>query len=268
MLHMIGMLINSGVSPREPERSSNREKREEYKIMRQLSLLILGLFLFVAAGHRAQGQQPSARRIVEQMTSVYGSCHSYLDEGEVRTVFLERNGPRTQVKPFSTAFVRPSDFRFEYKERRGEDEWNSYVIWRGADSVKTWWSIRPGVESPQDLPAALGGAAGVSSGASMTVPVMLMPELALGSRIKSLSGLKLVGEEEVNGGRAYRVEGLDSRNNALTIWVDEASMLLVKTFEKRKTEKFESEVTTTYKPQVDVSVVQERLAFNPPDKGR
>lgn len=236
--------------------------------MGRLSLSAIGLFLLVGAFHPLRAQQPSAEKIVEQMAAAYASCHSYVDEGEVRTVFQEQNGRRTRVKPFSTAFVRPSGFRFEYKDRRGEDEWNSYIVWRGAGSVKTWWSIRPGVESAEDLFSALGRAAGVSSGASVGVPALLMPGLARGSRIKSISEPKLVGEEEVNGRRAYKVEGLDSRRNLITIWVDEGSMLLLKVYEKMKTEKFEAETTTTYKPQVNVEVAQERLAFNPPDSGK
>src|SRR5215217_1470988 len=155
--------------------------------MRRLSLSVLTLFVLAGACYPARGQQLSAEKIMEQMASAYASCHSYVDEGEVRTVFQEQGGRRTQVKPFSTAFVRPSDFRFEYKDRRGEEEWNRYIIWRGPESVKTWWTVRPSVESSPDLFSALGRAAGVSALASVTVPALLMPESARGSRIKSLS---------------------------------------------------------------------------------
>jgi hypothetical protein len=197
------------------------------------------------------------------MSLAYTSCSSYVDEGEVRTIFLEQSGRRTQIKPFSTVFVRPSDFRFEYKERRGEDEWNSYIIWKNAESVKTWWSIRPGVKSPQDLSFALGGAAGVSSNASTTVPALLMPELTLGHRIKSLSGLKLVGEEDIHGKSAYKIEGTDLLQDVMTLWIDKESLLIVRIYQKKKFENFETETTTTYKPQVNVEVAREKLAFNP-----
>ena len=236
--------------------------------MRRLSLSVLGLFLFAGVSSTVRGQQPSAEKIMGQVAAAYATCQSYVDEGEVRTVFLDQNGRRTQVKPFSTAFVRPSDFRFEYKSRRGEEEWDTYVIWRGAGAVKTSWSIRPGIESAPDLFSALGGAAGVSSLASVTVPALLMPDQAHGNWVKTLSSPKLVGEEEVNGSKAYKVEGLNPRNDVVTIWVDEGSMLLVKIYEKKKSEKYETETTTTYKPQINVGVVQEKLAFNPPDKGK
>src|SRR5688572_17628389 len=221
--------------------------------MRQLSTLALGVFVFAGVAYSAHGQSLSAQQILDRTMSVYASCNSYVDEGEVRTIFLQRNGRRTVIKPFTTAFVRPSDFRFEYQDRRGEEEWNSYIIWKDAESVKTWWAIRPGVETPRDLPYALGAAAGVSSGSSSTVPTLLMPEMTLGNRIKSLSELKLIGEEAVSGRNAYKIEGTDLRKNNLTLWVDSESMLIVKIFQKVSFENFETETTTTYKPQINVS---------------
>ena len=235
-------------------------------IRRSLSVLVV--LLFIWANCAAHGQQPSTGKLMEQTASAYASCRTYVDEGEVKTVFLDQNGRRTVVKPFSTAFVRPSDFRFEYKARRGEHEWYTHIIWQGEETVKTWWSIRPAVESQINLFTALGGAAGVSDLASVTVPALLMPDLAHGNRIKSLSELKLIGEEQINGAKAYRIEGLGLRNNPVTLWIDEASMLLVKIYEKKKFEKFEAETTITYKPQVNVAVAKEKLAFNVPEKGK
>ena len=39
-------------------------------------------------------------------------------------------------------------------------------------------------------------------------------------------------------------------------------------FERRKHDGFETETTTTYIPQVNVEVAQEKLAFNVPEKGK
>jgi hypothetical protein len=232
--------------------------------MRQLSTLGLVIFLFMGVAYSAHAQSLSAQQIMDRTISVYATCNSYVDEGEVRTIFLQRNGRRTVLKPFTTAFVRPSDFRFEYKERWGEDEWNSYIIWKDAESVKTWWSIKPGVETPPNLSLALAAATGVSSGSAATVPRLLMPEMTMGNRIKSLSELKLIGEEEVNGRNAYKIEGTDSRERTVTLWVDRESLLIVKIYQTNTFPTFETETTTTYKPQVNVSA-QGKLAFNPPE---
>jgi hypothetical protein len=235
--------------------------------MRQLSTVGLFMFLFASVSY-SQDQTLSAQQIMDRMISGYGSCNRYVDEGEVRTIFLERTGRRTVVKPFSTAFVRPSGFRFEYRDRRGEEEWGSYIIWRGAESVKTWWSIKPGIESPRNLLQALAAAAGVSSGASMTVPTLLMPEMRIGNPIQSLSQLKLIGEEEINGRSAYKIEGTDLRKRRVMLWVDSESLLIVKMYQRTEFDTFETETTTTYKPQVSLEVAPEKLAFNPPENRR
>lgn len=232
--------------------------------MKQFSTLCVVLFLFVSAAYPQQKDALSPLEIINRMISVYASADSYVDEGEVRTIFLEPSGRRTKVLPFTTAFVRPSDFRFEYKDRRGEDEWNRYVVWKGGESVKTWWSLKPEVQSPESLSRAIAGATGVSGGSAHTVPALLMTDLVTSHRFKRLSDLKLIGEEQVNGRNAYKIEGTEVSQKILTLWVDKEAFLLLKTFQKNKFEKFETEKTTTYKPQINVKVAQEKLALNLP----
>lgn len=233
--------------------------------MHRLSVVAPILFLFAGVAYSAEGPAMSAEQIMTQVISTYASCNSYLDEGEVRTVFLDPRGKRTVVKPFATAFVRPSDFRFEFKDRRGEEDWERYIIWRSAEAVKTWWSIDPGVKTSEDLPMAIAGATGVSSGSAVAIPSLLLPEMS-GMRYETLTNLKLGGVEKVNGHDAYRIEGQDRNGAAMTLWVDKESLLIVQRYERVKFEKFETETTTTYKPQVNVEIAREKLDFNAPEK--
>ena len=235
--------------------------------MRRVSA-VFSMLLFVGAVCPAQDGAMSAQQILEQAISTYASADSYLDEGEVRTLFLDPRGNHTEVKPFSTAFVRPTDFRFEFKHRNDEnEEWQSYVVWRRAEAVKTWWSIDPGVKTAKDLSMAIAGATGVSSGTAMAIPSLLLPEL-VGKRFATLRELQLAGEETVDGSDAYRIEGKDFGGRPLTLWIDKDSLLIVKTFQRVKFDRFETETTTTYKPRVNVAVAEESLAFNAPEKGR
>src|SRR5204863_4727355 len=137
---------------------------------------------------------PSPQEIVNKMMAVYANCNSYTDEGQVSILFKEKYGNRTAITPFSTAFVRPSEFRFEFKDRRGENEWNNYIISMKGNDIKTFWSIKPDMSTPANLNAALAGAAGVSSRSSTTVPSMLMPDVAAYNRFRLLNQLQLVGE--------------------------------------------------------------------------
>ena len=236
--------------------------------MRRLSAFALPLFLFAAAAASSQQQSMSAQQIYDQMIATYASCDSYLDEGEVRTLFLTPRGKRTDVKPFSTAFVRPSDFRFEFKDRigDGEDDWSRYIVWRNPEAVKTWWTIDPGVKVSEDLPLALAGATGVSGGSAAVIPSLLLPEMS-GMRYETLTDLKLGGVEKVNGSDAYKIEGKDPRGESLTLWIDKESLLIVQLYQRTKFPTFETESTTTYKPRVNVEIAKEKLAFNAPEKG-
>lgn len=270
-------------------RTESKMERRKW-VMRQLSMAGLVLVMVVGVAISSQGQSLTAQQIVDRSIAVYANCNSYVDEGEVRTIFLEANGPRTVSKPFTTAFVRPSDFRFEYKARRGEEEWSSYIIWKDAESLRTWWSIKPGIETPPSLAHALGAAAGVSNLASVTVPTLLMPETRIGNEIKSLSALKLLGEEEINGRPAYQIQGavtrnpshidlVDVRSSPVTFWLDKESLLIVKIFRTTTfpdspargkmpaRTSFETETTTTYRPQINAGA-EGKLAFNPPVTGK
>jgi hypothetical protein len=258
--------------------------------MRQLSIAGLVLVMVIGVAFSSQGQSLSAQEIIDRSIAVYANCKSYVDEGEVKTIFYQANGSRTVIKPFTTAFVRPYDFRFEYKELRGPQIWSDYIIWKDAESVKTWWSIRPGVENPPSLSHALGAAAGVSSLASSTVPTLLMPETRIGNELKSLNELKLLSDQEINGRPAYQIQGaitksvshidvVNARNGPVTFWLDKESLLIVKIFRTASfpdspargkhpaITAFETETTTTYRPQINAGA-EGKLAFNAPGTGK
>lgn len=215
-----------------------------------------------------------AKQLVERMAATYTSCHSYMDEGEVTTVFIHKNNKRrTVIRPFSTAFVRPTDFRFEFRDRYQEDsEWRHYIVWQGGESVQTWWSVQPDREPQPNLMRAIAGATGVSGGSAVTVPSLLMPDTIKRSGILSLADLEATGEETLENATAHKIEGnrrpyeRDGKvyQSKLTIWINTQTFLLLKTFNRRQFEDFETESTTTYRPQMNITVPPDKLAFNAP----
>lgn len=232
--------------------------------------LFLALLFTVSATAQQTNPPTTAQQVVEQMFSGYASYKTYLDTGEVRTAYLENERRRTVALPFSTAFVRPSSFRYEFRSRRGELEWDQYVIWKEVEAVKSWWSIRPGIITDRSFSMSISGATGVSGKSSLTVPSMLMPNELPANPIKALTNLRLVGEEKISGRDAYKIEGQDFRSNTTTIWVDKQRFLLLQIFEKRKVTKpdgkgdFEIEATTVYDPRINEDVPASKLAFDVP----
>lgn len=208
----------------------------------------------------------SADEILAQMASVYANCQSYVDTGKVETLFIHPNRKRTVTKPFSTAFIRPSALRFEFKSRRGEKEWDSYIVWSRNNTVKTWWSIQPEIKEQPSLIIALAGATGVSGGSAYTIPTLLMPDLIKGRKPFHLKNAKLIGDEVVSDVAAYKIQGTRYKDHPTTAWIDKKRFLILKIFEKKKIKDFETETTTTYTPHINVKVDPKKLEFNIPKK--
>ncbi len=230
--------------------------------MKRITTFCFVLVLGATLAFSQQVQPASPQQILDKMVSVYASCNNYADEGRVETIFFQNSGrSRTSVKPFSTAFVRPSRFRFEF-ENTDNNRSSHYVVWQEGASVKSWWTIKPETRSFENLAFALAGAVGVSFGAAINVPSMLMSSLGGTNRMQSLSQLELKGEQQVGDQTAYKVEGKDRRNNLITLWIDKERFLLLKIYETKTFEDFRTEQTTTYRPEINTNIPPEKLAFN------
>jgi hypothetical protein len=230
--------------------------------MKRVSMLYLPLLLGTSLVYSQPGQTLSPREIRDKMVSVYASCSSYADQGQVKTTFFKQSGPLTRNKPFSTAFVRPSRFRFEFEDPGFSGRGNHYIVWRDESAIRSWWTIKPETRTFETLALALAGATGVSGGSAINVPSMLMGDLGDTHRIQTLTQLNLTGEERIEDKTAYRIEGRDWRNNLLTIWIDKETFLILKIHEKQKLQDVESEETTTFEPQININISPDKLAFN------
>jgi hypothetical protein len=153
-----------------------------------------------------QVEELSAAQILDGMSRAYDACKTYQDKGVVKTVFYhEGKKPRTDPKPFTTAFIRPDRFRYEYTATKAGGDTSQYIIWRRGGDVQTWWDIRPGVDKSRSLKMALSTAQGVSGGSSATVAHLLMPgELG---RWQSLAReAKRLDDGKLGDVNCYRIE--------------------------------------------------------------
>jgi outer membrane lipoprotein-sorting protein len=136
--------------------------------------LITATVVLPLSADEPKPQALKAQDVLDRMAKAYAGCKSYRDSGVVKTVFIEATGNRDVEKPFTTAFVRPDRFRFEYKEEAGGQE-RRYIVWRKGKEVQTWWDVKPGVEKPESLNLALAGATGVSGSSEPVREVLLSP---------------------------------------------------------------------------------------------
>ena len=82
----------------------------------------------------------TAERILARLADVYRTSKSYSDSGIVKTVFHTDGDKRVDEKPFTTAFVRPDQFRFEYRlefQMPGSTPMR-HIVWANGKDVRRW----------------------------------------------------------------------------------------------------------------------------------
>ncbi len=92
-----------------------REGQGIATIVRVIAVALLGAALGSAA------DQPDPTALVGAMRQLYAESRSYRDKGVVEVDYLDDDGLRHggDRRPFSTAFLRPDRFRFEFKDESG-----------------------------------------------------------------------------------------------------------------------------------------------------
>lgn len=81
----------------------------------------------------------TAEQILKRMAETYATCKSYRDSGVVKRVIFEGNtsdNPTIAEKHFTTVFVRPDRFRFEYREKEEHRELR-YIVWCNGNDVRS-----------------------------------------------------------------------------------------------------------------------------------
>jgi hypothetical protein len=263
------------------ETSNSRTSR----ILRKVAPLLVFCALFGAwvplRAHPLLQRKPEARagvpidltaqQVLEKAAATYASCRSYQDAGVVLTTFYGFWALETR-RPFATSFVRDGGFRFEYREEQersitgeflhGDDR---MVIWGDGTRVKTWWTTEDGRIDECSLDMALGGAAGVSGGASRAVPSMLLADKLGGLNPLSIENPLVQGIETIDGHDCYKVVG---RHNHRTesVWIDSHTFLL-RRVENAKHELDDTstvEDVTVYDPAINIDIDPAVFMFVPP----
>ena len=208
----------------------------------------------------------TARQVLERMAEAYAECESYRDEGIVKIVFISDDGERVTERPFSTAVIRSDRFRFQFEDRARIGRTTQYIVHADNTGVRTWWTIRPGVEVEDSLAMALAGATGVSGGSAHTIPALLLPDEISGRRLTDMIAPEFLADDEIDDRRCYRIQGTFGDSLPSTLWIDAETFLVRRIDEENVFDDFNTRGTTTYEvAECDIEIADDELAFNPPD---
>jgi outer membrane lipoprotein-sorting protein len=160
----------------------------------------------------------TAARIIEQMAKVYRTCASYADTGAYR----DGNGSGT----FTTAFVRPDRFRFEYESTFFAIFPERYLVWRdGGQAMYRSKGLLTNDGERMSLGDAVASATGVTYGTAHVIPALLLPEEVGGLTLGELSGLRRLPDAMLDGSRCYQITG-EWANETTTVWIDQRTFLV------------------------------------------
>jgi hypothetical protein len=160
-----------------------------------------------------------ATEVLGRMAAVYASARTYTDRGSVTTTFIHPGKRRINRLPFRTAFERPHRFRYEFTD---ESLGHRLVIWQETPPAKMFWTVEGRVET-HELLMALARATGISGGSAMTIPRLLIPELAEGSRgVTDLEDALQIGQELIEDIPCFLIRGrLNSSTVTVSLGVDD-----------------------------------------------
>jgi hypothetical protein len=248
---------------------------------RLLPLLAAGLALAATApAQDAPAVDPaslSPMKILLTMSRTYAGCRSYRDTGKVKTRAKMEDSSFGSDVPFATAFVRNGPFRFQFTDSGLGEGASLCILWWNGSEVQSWWDAKPGVRRSDSLQQALDVASGISTGASLRVPGMLLPAV-VGSG-PPLVDPERIADDVLANAACFRIKGktratpytetsgsstVTVKDEVVTLWIDRSTFLLRKVEEDRTLDSYKSTRTTGYTPEVNVDIPADQLAFNPP----
>lgn len=205
-----------------------------------------------------------AEEILFRMARRYQRCNSYRDTGVVTIRLISKDGEDVEKRPFTTAFVRPDQFRFEFSARFGGDsKFRRCIIWKTGEEVLSWWDLLGHVEAAQSLGLALASATGLSGGAAHRVPALLLPEDVPGFHLTSLKDPERQEDADFEGTPCYRVRGTARDGHPFRLWINRSNFTLLRIDERFTHNDFEARQRTTYTPEFDTDIAEEALTFLP-----
>ena len=208
----------------------------------------------------ASDDTQTADEIISRMNSVYANSHSYQDSGMVKDVFLKTNETRIAEKPFTTAFIRPDRFRYEFRETPPGRKERRFVIHQDGKTLRVHWDLPRDANAPT-LDRAIAMATGISSESAITVPGMLLPKEITWRRAIRFSKPTRIQDERVGNRDCFRIHD-QFRYNVVTYWIDKENFLLRKIFKEATFDDFRVESTTTYAPVMNGFVEPSLLTFD------
>jgi hypothetical protein len=170
-----------------------------------------------------------SREILISLGAAYRAMSSYSDSGVVLT-YLSADEPPNETL-FRTWFSRPDSFRFDWRSHHPYLPLRHLVTNRSIRSVggsTIRWQDDPEREDADSLDFAIARATGVSQGAALHVPQLLMPGVIEAFQFGEMERQTYEGVELFENAPCHVVAGYHPNGTPHRLWIDESRALLRK----------------------------------------
>ncbi len=205
--------------------------------------------------------------ILQRAGRAYRTSKSYIDTGTVETVYTTDGRQRIGETTFKTAYVAPSDFRFESKMGDFGNFDVRYIVWSDKNGARKWSSLGADIiEGLESVQSGLDEAAGVTRDTSGMIPGLIFRGTKLGGDIVRLREPVRLGDTTIDGFDCFLVEGTRWPHKGPTrVWIDKESYLIRRVYEEDVIKNGTTKTTWYYDPAIDVPVDAGTLEFAKPE---
>ena len=204
--------------------------------------------------------------IFDRVDAAYRECRTYRDSGTVIKTSAEQDGgERVSEAPFSTAFIRPDQFRFAFTETFARGRPNQRIIWRDGADVKIWSGISGKSQSKESLEGPLRAARLSSSGLSEAIPPLLFPDAVRGDahRLTELPNAKRIDDAVCGTHDCMRIQGKPPLTDSKTIWIDKRTFLVCRIETETSVGIGKTRVVITFNPTINEKISDDLLELDP-----
>lgn len=186
------------------------------------------LFLLLAlAALQASSEAEEGQALFAKLTAKYADCKSFSCEGhnDVVSTFGGKDHPYHSEERFSIRFQRPALIRVDWQSPN-PSTFTPITSSLYTEDGKYWGipSFRRTPEAFRDLDSGLGAFAGISGGATYTIPNFLLGRKGYFHSITC----KLLADAQVDGHDCYTLEVTEKISGVWTLSIDRADYALRK----------------------------------------
>jgi len=235
-----------------------------FKIAATVAIIAIAALLFWAIRSR---KELTTEQILTKTTTTYEICHSYQDSGTVKS--STKDGGFSINGTFTTAFIRPARFRYEFKGTMIVSVKNPirkrdihFIVWRQGKDTFEFYNLRnPSFRKADSFEASIAGATGISGGLTTLITDLLLPtEFHPPFKLTDSKENVRLKDGKIHNRDCYRISGMHY-GSKMTFWIDKQTFLI-----RRMDWNGEIVNTTTREPSVNENVVEEKLEYRMPQQ--